>query len=753
MTSISVSCFLAREWSLRRGTWKEFASVKGNITMKEKRLTLVDLMEYDHTKSTVCFPVTCYSRRLMRASPEEVPARIEKLRSELEKHNHRYYILDDPSISDAEYDLKFRELVDLETSHPHLISPDSPTQRIGAKPSTKFKKVAHRAPMLSLANAFSGEDLLDFSGRITRILGESSIDFVSELKIDGAAVSLTYQEGLLSVGATRGDGRFGEDVTDNLRTIRTIPLRLKGSLRIPDLVEVRGEAYLPLSAFQAMNIDREAKGRTAFANPRNAAAGALRQLKATVTARRPLAFFPYAIGYLEGFEISTQWEALELLEQWGFRVNLHCRRHGSMNRVIEYCREYESRRQEMDYEFDGVVVKVDRLDYQRRLGSVARDPRWAMAFKFPSEVAVTRLQKIGINVGRTGALNPYAILEAVQVGGVTVRQATLHNEDDIRKKDIRAGDLVRVKRAGDVIPQVVGPVISQRTGTEKKFRYPTTCPKCSSEIVRLQDEATVYCPNASCPAQRLEKLKHFVSRGAMDIRGLGQQTIKKMINAHLIADAGDLYSLTADQISDLPGFTREGPGSADKGKSTRNLLSSLQESKGEPFTRVLFALGIRHVGEGIARLLVQHFRSIDSLSNADFKEIAMVHGIGPEIAGSVQAYLDQPSNLLFIGKLREAGLKLRTDGSVSAERLLEGKTFVITGTLPGLSRREAKEAIQRRGGKVTASVSSVTTYVVVGDKPGLKVGKARELGVETINEVGLRGLLQDVGGDLFGRFE
>ncbi len=669
----------------------------------------------------------------MRASPEEVSERIEKLRRELEKHNYHYYILDDPSVSDAEYDLTFRELVELEASHPDLVTQDSPTQRVGARPSAKFQKVQHRAPMLSLANAFSGEDLQDFSVRITRMLGETSIDFVSELKIDGAAVSLTYQDGLLTRGATRGDGRFGEDVTDNLRTIRTIPLRLKGDSRIPGFVEIRGETYLPLSGFQAMNADREATGETAFANPRNTAAGALRQLDAAVTAQRPLAFFPYAIGYLEGLEISTQSEVLALLEQWGFKVNPHHRCHDSMEQVLGYCREYESRRQQMDYEFDGVVVKVDRLDYQRRLGRVARDPRWAIAYKFPAEVAVTRLHQIGINVGRTGALNPYAILDPVHVGGVTVRQATLHNEDDIRKKDIREGDVVKVKRAGDVIPQVVGPVVSRRSGSEKKFRYPPACPECGTGIVRLPEEVMAYCPNASCPAQRLEKLKHFASRGAMDIRRLGQQTVEKMVDLGMIHDASDLYSLAEQQIGDLPGF---------KEKSTQNLLDSLQESKRQPFTRVVFALGIRHVGESVAELLVERFRTIEALSNADLEAIAMVSGIGPEIAGSVRAYLDEPSNLLFIERLREAGLRFQTSEAAPADLPLQGMTFVITGTLAGLSRLEAKEAIQRRGGKVTAAVSSVTNYVVVGEKPGSKAENAQELGVETIDEAGLRDLLQ-----------
>ena len=671
----------------------------------------------------------CYSFRLMK----EVAFRIKKLRRELEKHNYRYYVLDDPTISDMEYDRKFLELVDLEASNPHLVTADSPTQRVGSNPSTKFQKIEHRSPMLSLANAFSGEDLLAFYARVRRKVGDRPIDFVSELKIDGLAVSLTYDDGLFSLGCTRGDGRFGEDITDNLRTIKTIPLRLKGDHQIPNLVEIRGEAYLPLADFHAMNMERKDNGKPVFANPRNAASGALRQIDASVTARRPLSFFPYSIGYLEGLKIETQSETLDLLKRWGFRVNTHYQSYNSMKQVINFCRKYEKHRRKLKYEIDGVVVKVDRFDYQRVLGRVSRNPRWAIAFKFPGEVAVTRLQKIEINVGRTGTLNPYAILEAVLIGGVTVRQATLHNEDHIRKKDIREGDLVRVKRAGDVVPQVLGPVISKRDGTEKKFCNPVVCPECESEIVHFQNEVMTYCPNTSCPAQRLEKLKHFVSRGAMDIRGLGQQTVEKMVELKIIEDAADLYSLTAKKVGDLSGF---------KEKSTNNLFRSLQESKKQSFSRVLFALGIRHVGENVAQLLVEHFHNIDAILGSDFEEISMVNGIGPEISKSLIAYLDQPSNLHFIQRLRKVGLKFEKDPIVSANRFLEGKTFVISGTLPNLSRQEVKKSIQSRGGRVTGSVSSLTTYLIVGENPGGKVKTAQAIGVEIVDEVVLSNLLR-----------
>ncbi len=673
----------------------------------------------------------------MEVSDETALQRIAELRLEIQEHSYRYYILDDPSVSDSDYDLMFRELLELEGLYPQLVTADSPTRRVGIEPGGKFEKVEHLAPMLSLANAFSGQELGDFYERIGRMLGETEIDLVTELKIDGAAVSLTYRQGLLVRGATRGDGKVGENVTDNLRTIKTIPLRLKGDGRAPDLVEIRGEAYLPLSAFKALNLGREAGGEKTFANPRNTAAGALRQLDPTVTARRPLAFFPYAIGYLEGAELATQLEALEVLAQWGFRVNPHHRLHRSVEHVIEYCREYESRRAEMDYEIDGVVVKVNRLDYQHRLGSVARDPRWAIAYKFPGEVALTRLLKIGINVGRTGALNPYAVLEPVWVGGVTVRQATLHNEDDIRKKDIREGDIIKVKRAGDVIPQVVAPVVGQRTGAEREFRYPELCPRCESTIIRAEGEAMAYCPNSRCPAQSLEKLKHFVGRGAMDIRGLGQQTVEKMVELNLIGDAADLYALTPEQISSLPGF---------KEKSIRNLLDSLEASLQRPFSRVLFALGIRHVGASVAELLAHSFRDIDELHEAGVEDIASIGGVGPEIAGSIRAYLDDPPNWRLVRRLRKAGLTLRTESTVDTPAPLKDKVFCITGKLEEMSRAEAKNLIQGHGGRVAASVSSRTDYVVVGADPGSKLQRARDLGIEVIDEAGLRSLM-DEGGD------
>ena len=490
----------------------------------------------------------------MKTDIDQVAARIAELRKDVEYHNYRYYVENDPIISDEEYDRLFRELRELEREHPELSSPDSPTQRVGAEPQERFQKVEHLRPMLSLANAFDEEELHAFGRRIRNLLQTDAVDFVSELKIDGNAVALTYEDGVLVRGATRGNGLVGEDVTANLKTIRAVPLRLRAPGPRPARLEIRGEAYLPISAFNRINEEREAAGENIFANPRNAAAGALRQLDPRITASRPLAFFAYAIGYIEGIGLHGQLEVLEQLRSWGFPVNANYRHHAAIEDVIRFCREWQEKRDTLDYEIDGVVVKVNSLEYQERLGVVSRDPRWAVAYKFPGKLATTRLLKIDINVGRTGALNPYAILEPVQLAGVTIHTATLHNEDDIRRKDIREGDVVIVKRAGDVIPQVVGPVREKRMGAEREFHYPDRCPACHQPVTRGEGEAMAYCRNRRCPAQRLESLIHFVSQGAMDIRGLGPQTIEKLLDLNLISDAADLYSLKGEQMARLPNF-------------------------------------------------------------------------------------------------------------------------------------------------------------------------------------------------------
>jgi len=652
--------------------------------------------------------------------------RCTELRREIEHHNHRYSVLNDPVISDSEYDRLFRQLVELEREYPELSSIDSPTQRVGSEPQERFRKVSHHAPMLSLANAFDADEVRAFYRRISNLLGTEDAEFVTELKIDGIAVALTYQNGSLVRGATRGNGLVGEEITTNLRTIRSIPLRFQEDLPVPPLIEVRGEAYFPVSAFQRINEQRLALGETPFANPRNAAAGALRQLDPKASATRPLSFFAYAVGYVEGVNFATQIATLDQLEKWGFPINSNSKHQSNIEDVIEFCGHWQEKRGTLDYEVDGVVIKVDRFDYQERLGTVSHDPRWAIAYKFPAQLATTRLLKININVGRTGALNPYATLEPVPVGGVTIRTATLHNQDDIQRKDIREGDTVIVKRAGDVIPQVVGPVREKRSGREKRFVYPSVCPACGTAITRDPEEAMAYCTNRNCPAQRFESLRHFVSRGTLDIRGLGQKTILKLLELQLIQDPGDIYSLGADDLGRLDGF---------KEKSIENLREGIRQSRQQPYPRVLFGLGIRHVGESIAGLLAKEFRTIDVLMEAAEEEVAGVLGVGPEIARSVRQHFSVPENRLLVRKLEKAGLQLRLDEEVTrTPGTLAGKTFVLTGTLPGLSRQEASERISLHGGRVVSSVSFRTDYVVVGAEPGAKLQMAQELGVAILGE-------------------
>ena len=655
-----------------------------------------------------------------------IATRAAQLRKEIEYHNYQYHVLDSPAISDEKYDRMFRELLELEREHPELASPDSPTQRVGAEPQEKFRRLEHLSPMLSLANAFNEEELRAFFKRISNLLKTTKIDFVTELKIDGVAVTLTYEQGRFLQGATRGNGLVGEDISANLKTIRSIPLRLRSGASYPEIVEIRGEAYLPLSAFNRINEERASQGEPLFANPRNATAGALRQLDPRITASRPLAFFGYGIGHAEGGQFQTQKKVLETLTQWGFAVNPHYRHQPSIEGVAEFCRDWEEKRNSLDYQIDGVVVKVNRLKDQDRLGFVSREPRWAVAYKFPGQLATTRLLKIGINVGRTGALNPYAILEPVELGGVTIHTATLHNEDDIRRKDIRQGDLVIVKRAGDVIPQIVGPVREKRRKPKRRFTYPGLCPICHAPVERKQGEAMAYCTNRRCPAQGLESLKHFVSRNAMDIRGLGEQTLEKLLDLKLIEDPDDLYFLTSRDLKDLPNF---------KEKSVSNLLNSIKLSKGQTFDQVLFALGIRHAGETISKLLVRAFPNIDLLAAATKEEISAVPGIGPKIACTTHEYFTLKENRALIRKLKRAGLQFQmARGKRIQKGPLEGKSFVITGTLPNLSRKEATQLIETHGGKVIFSVSSKTDYLLAGNHPGLKYEKARQLGVSTLSQ-------------------
>jgi DNA ligase (NAD+) len=656
---------------------------------------------------------------------DRIAARIAELRQKLEYHNYLYYVKDSPEISDAEYDRMFRELTELESAHPELASPDSPTQRVGGEPLERFNKVEHHAPMLSLANAFNEDELRAFNRRVSGSLNREDVAYVTELKIDGVAMALTYQDGRFVRGATRGNGIIGEEVTTNLRTIKSIPLRLKGGGEKITTMEVRGEVYLPLSAFNALNEERADKGLALYANPRNAAAGAIRQLDPKVTAARPLSFFGYAIGFIDGGALKTQKETLETLQKWGFPVNTNYRWHKSIEGVLKFCKDWEPKRESLDYEIDGVVVKVDDLEDQKELGTISRDPRWATAYKFPGQVATTRLKQIGVNVGRTGSMNPYAVLEPVKLGGVTIKLATLHNEDDIRRKDIRIGDMVVVKRAGDVIPQVVGPVIEQRTGKEQVFHYPDKCPSCHHPVVHEEGEAMAYCVNRDCPAQLFEGLNHFVSRGAMDIRGLGPSTIAKLLELGFIRNTADLYSLSEKQLAQLPGF---------KEKSIHNLQTAIEESKKRPFENVLFALGIRHIGEGVATLLTSTFHNIDGLMNATEEEISGISGIGARIANSVFRYFKDPQNRALMERFRKAGLKLETEERKVRSGPLIGKSFIITGKLESMPRSAAEKWIEERGGTVLPSVSKKLDYLVVGEDPGSKLAKAQKLGVQTITE-------------------
>jgi DNA ligase (NAD+) len=660
-------------------------------------------------------------------------ARAAQLRRILERANHAYYVLDRPEMSDAEYDRLFRELQALERAHPQLRTPDSPTLRVGAEPATAFRKHRHLVPMLSLANAFSEEELVEWETRNRKLVAEvAGAGYTLEVKIDGAAVSLTYADGVLVTGATRGNGVEGEDVTANLRTVLDIPLALRGT-GWPDRLEVRGEVYLSKTQFERVNAEREKAGEPLFANPRNAAAGALRQLDSRITRRRGLRLFCFHVETPGRRPVAaTQHELLATLEAWGFPVEPHHTLVRDLARAQKEIARLEGLLDGLDYGADGVVVKVNRIALHAELGTVGdREPRWAVARKFAPEVAVTRLKEIRINVGRTGVLNPYAVLEPVEIGGVTVSTATLHNADLIAAKDIRVGDLVEVTRAGEVIPQVLGPVRQRRTGREKKFRMPTRCPVCHSPVERPHDEVAVYCPNVSCPGRIYEGVVHFASRGAMDIRGLGYERVRALLDAGLIEDVSDLYDrkgLDLMRLLSLEGFAE---------KSARQLLDAIDASKEQPLSVLLFALGIRHVGAQVARLLARHFGSMDALAAADVARISAVPGVGPVIAEAVVGFFRDRRNQALVRRLRAYGLRLDEPRQAAAGGPLAGQTLVVTGTLPTLSRQEAVDLITAAGGHASDSVSKRTSAVVVGEDAGSKLDKARALGIELIDEAEL----------------
>ncbi len=658
---------------------------------------------------------------------QTVAARAAALRQQIERANYAYYVLDAPEISDAEYDRLFRELQALEEAQPELRTPDSPTQRIGAAPATVLEKYTHRRPMLSLANAFTPEELAAWEDRNARILGEvRRAGYTTEIKIDGAAVSLTYQDGRFTVGATRGNGIIGENITANLRTISDVPLTLKGR-GWPRLMEVRGEVYLPYVGFKRVNAEREREGEPLFANPRNAAAGGLRQLDPTITRKRRLRMFAFAVEPIEGtFTARTHWEQMDLLDAWGFQVEAHRERFETLAEVQDRIASFEQLIPHLAFQADGVVVKVDRLGLYGELGVIGgREPRWAIARKFAPEVAVTRLKDILINVGRTGALNPYAVLEPVEVSGVTVSSATLHNEELISQKDIRIGDWVELIRAGEVIPQVVRPLPDRRTGEERAFQMPDRCPACGTPVEHPADEAMRFCPNVSCPGRVLEGIVHFASREAMDIRGLGYERVRQFLETKLIANVADLYELTAAQLTELERFAEQ---------SAEQLVAAIATSKSRPLSNLLFGLGIRHVGKTVAVLLARRFGTMSALMTASEETINDVPGIGSAIAEAVVAFFGEPRNQELIRRLEGSGLNFAEPRAAGGDGSLAGKTYVLTGTLPTLSRTRATELIEAAGGRVAGSVSKKTDAVVAGEDAGSKLEKAKTLGVEVIDE-------------------
>jgi DNA ligase (NAD+) len=672
---------------------------------------------------------------VVQTKPRDPALRVAELREKIRHHAHRYYVLDDPEVSDAQYDALVEELAALEAEHPELVTVDSPTKEVGAPPSVLFAPVQHRIRMFSLDNASSPEDLRAWEARLVRELGRAPEGYACELKIDGLAISLTYERGRLVCGATRGDGTMGEDVTANLHTIDAVPSRLRG--KGPEVLEVRGEVYMSYDAFEALNARQADSGARLFANPRNAAAGSVRQKDPRVTASRALSIWIYQLGYVEGGPVLQRHsETLAWLSSLGLPTNPASARVDDLEGVERYVKEAEADRHERAYQTDGVVIKVDALGEQRELGFTAKAPRWAIAYKFPPEEQVTKLQAIEINIGRTGAATPFAVLEPVFVGGATVALATLHNEDEIHRKDVRIGDYVTVRRAGDVIPEVVGPVVSRRTGAETAWTMPSQCPFCDSPIVRVEGEKVARCTGGfECPSRAREYLFHFASRGGMDIEGMGYKTIDLLLARNLIETPGDIFFLQGDELLAEPGWGK---------LSVENLMSAIERARDRPLARLLVALGVRHVGTTVARLLAQHYRSLDRVLAASEEELAGIEGIGPIIARSLRQWAEQPENLALVERLRDGGVRFE-DPEPTGVRLdlLQGVTLVITGTLEHFGRDEAKAAVIERGGKVTSSVSKKTTAVVVGESPGSKLQKAEQLGVPIVDETTFSRLLEE----------
>ncbi|MEJ2107839.1 MAG: NAD-dependent DNA ligase LigA [Acidiferrobacteraceae bacterium] len=660
---------------------------------------------------------------------------IEDLRRQIEHHNYLYYVLDRPEIPDAEYDRLMRRLQELEAAHPDLVTPESPTQRVGAKPLKQFAEVRHTIPMLSLNNAFSDEEAEEFDRRARERLGEERIHYVAEPKLDGLAIAVVYENGALTRAATRGDGTTGEDVTLNVRTIESVPLRLRGK-HIPELLEVRGEVYMPHKGFAELNKRQVKRGEKTFANPRNAAAGSLRQLDPRITAERPLEMYCYGVGEVRGADLPDRHsKILEQLRDWGLRVSPEIKVVRGIDACLDYHRDLLDKRETLPYDIDGVVYKVDRIEQQQELGFVARAPRWALAHKFPAEEEMTKLRDIEVQVGRTGAVTPVARLEPVSVGGVTVTNATLHNEDEIERKDVRIGDTVIVRRAGDVIPEVVGVVKSKRPRNAKKFRMPKKCPVCGSEVERLEGEAVARCTGGLfCPAQRREAIKHFASRRALDIEGLGDKLVEQLDEQGLVKDVAGLYGLSLEQVAGLERMAE---------KSAQNLLDALEDSKETTLARFIYALGIGQVGEATARNLARHFGNLPALQKASLEDLEEVPDVGEVVAESIHTFFRQAHNKEVIQRLQKAGVHWKDEQPVSkAKQPLAGQTFVLTGTLDSMTRDEAKDRLQALGAKVSGSVSKKTNYVVVGAEPGSKAAKAEALGVTMLDEAAFARLLK-----------
>jgi DNA ligase (NAD+) len=682
-------------------------------------------------------------------------SRIQELRRQIRYHEERYYVANQPEISDAEFDELMRELQQLESDYPDLVSIDSPTQRVSGRVAEGFQNVAHAEPMRSLDNAYDEDELRAFDDRVRRGLSEAGtaptiVDYVAELKIDGVSIALTYVDGALVRGATRGDGSKGEDVTSNVRTIRAVPLQLNRP--VPGQIEVRGEVYMPRAAFEKMNEERASAGEILFANPRNAAAGALRNLDPSLVSKRGLRAFTYQLveaGLQTG--LTSHADTLEQLGRWGLPVEPHWRRCPGIDTLVEFCREWPDKRRSLGFDTDGVVIKVDALEKRRRLGTTSKFPRWAIAFKFPAEQKNTLLKQIAVNVGRTGAVTPFAVLDPVFVGGTTVSMATLHNADDIARKDIRERDWVIVEKAGDVIPRVVGPVLSRRPADSVPWVMPSTCPQCGSQLHREEEEAVWRCENVSCPAKLQRGLEHFASRGAMNIEGLGESLVKQLIDSGLVRDYADVYHLTADQLAGLTSTSeREGKAIERRfgAKNAAKVIEQITRSKTNDFWRVIYALGIRHIGERGAQVLARAFGSMEALEAASLEAVQATSEIGPVLAASARSWLDEPRNRELVARLRAAGVRMEVPES---ERLyaaagpgpLTGRTYVITGTLASMTREEATTALERRGAKVTGSVSKKTTAVIVGEEAGSKADKARALGVTMLNETAFQALIAE----------